>query len=179
MLSSKTAGRQIQSIRSPSQLSALTVWRIIPSRAPNQVLIEAEGASTERVRSWERQLNHLHNACGCEQGSLGLIAGVVGYVLYLFLRSGGWGQPGQSEFWVGLGCVVATTSTGKLLGLLAAQRRLKRVIKEIQSQWKTRYLLDENSGYVEGRRTYSRVWATRCCGRTARSLPDNNRGEGV
>jgi hypothetical protein len=155
------------------------VWRIIPSRTPNRVLIEAEGASAERVRSWEKQLSHLQNVCGCEQGALGLITGAVGYVLYLFLRSGGWGHPGRNEFWVGLGVVVATTSIGKLLGLLVAQRRLKRVIKEIQSQWKPRYLQDQDSGYVGGTRTDSRVWPTRCCGRPTPSLPDHDSGQGV
>lgn len=157
---------QPQHIRHPSQLADLTVWRIIASRVPHPVLIEAEGASAERVLSWGRELSQLQSACGCEQGAFGLLAGVVGYALFLLFGAGGFGHLGRKEIWVGLGVIAVTTSVGKLFGLLAAQRRLKRVIKEIQSQWKPRDLVDQDYGSVDVgmKRTDGRVWPTHCCG---------------
>ncbi len=93
------------------------------------------------------------------------MAGVVVYALFLLLRPGGWGQLGRRELWLGLGVVAATTSAGKLLGLLMAQRRLKRVIREIQAQWRPPQDQDEAQAYTEERRTHGQVRVTRCCGR--------------
>ena len=158
-------GNQPQDIRHPSELATLSVWRLIPSLAPSRVLISADAASADRVRSWERQLSRLQTACGCDQGALGLLVGATGYMAFLFLRSGGWGHPGRKEFWIGFGVVIATTSLGKLLGLWLAQRRLDRVIREIQSQWKRHDPVDPHSRYVGGkRRPDSRIGSTRCCG---------------
>src|SRR5438045_2773526 len=127
---------RLEHIRHPSQLSAPSMWRMIWRRIPPRLLIEAEGTSAERVLTWESQLSHLQSACGCEQGAVGLIVGLGTCLLFLLLRSGGWGHPGRREFWIGLGVVTSTTSVGKLIGLLLAQRKLKRVIKEIQTHWK-------------------------------------------
>jgi hypothetical protein len=157
-------GHQPQNIRHPSQLAALTVWRLMPSLGPGRVLIDAEAASADRVRSWERQLSRLQTACGCEQGALGLLVGVIGYMLFLLLRSGGWGHPARKEFLIGLGVVVATTCVGKLLGLWLAQRRLDRVIKEIQSQWKPHDSVDPDSRYAGVKGPDSRIGSTPCCG---------------
>jgi len=163
-------GSKIQSIRDPSQLAELTVWRIMPSRASKGVVLETEGASVESVREWERQLNYLQNACGCEQGAFGLIIGMIGYIVYLFLRDGGWGHPGKHEFWVGLAVIVFSASVGKLLGLSLAQRRLTQVIREIQSQWKHRRILDQDWGSMDLRRMEVVVWATHCCGEKSTPL---------
>jgi hypothetical protein len=155
---------ELQYIRHPSQLSAASMWLMIRRRTSRRVLIEAEGASAETVRTWESQLSRLQSACGCEQGAAGLIVGLSGYVFFLLLRPGGWGNPGWSEFWVGLGVITGTTSIGKLLGLMWAQWKLKRVIKEIQSHWKARPLDDQGVGGMGVERTDGRVWPTRCCG---------------
>lgn len=157
-------GGQVQRIRHPSQLAALRAWHLFPPRSRDRLAIDAQGSSAEHIRSWERQLNGLRSACGCEQGALGLIVGLVGYGLFLLLRSGGWGHPGRKELWLGLGVVVATTSAGKLLGLVVAQLRLKRVIAEIQAQWRPQQGQDEGPARTEPKRSHGQVRATRCCG---------------
>jgi hypothetical protein len=154
----------LQHIRHPSQLSAMSVWRMIWRRTPPRVQIEAEGASAERVRMWESQMSRLQGACGCEQGAIGLIGGLGVYLLFLLLRPGGWGHPGRREFWIGFGLIVGTTSVGKFLGLLLAQRKLKLVIKEIQTHWKSQPLQDQQSGNTGMRLTEPRMETTRCCG---------------
>lgn len=155
---------QPQNIRHPSQLAALTVWRLMPSLAPGRVLIDPEAAPADRVRSWERELNHLQTACGCEQGAIGLFVGLIGYMFFLLVRSGGWGNPGREEFWIGLGVVVVTTSVAKLLGLWSAQRRLDRVIKEIQSEWKPNNSVGPYSQSEGVHGPDLRIRSTPCCG---------------
>ena len=130
--------REVQSIRHPSQLESLTVWRLKPPRDPPGIHVEAEGPSPERVRSWNRQLTALQAACGCEEGGFGLLAGLLGYLAFLFLRPGGWDHPGWREFWIGMAVITVTTSLGKLVGLLSAQRKLDRLLREIRSEWKPR-----------------------------------------
>lgn len=63
-----------------------------------------------------------HPGCGCEQGAVGLLLGAAGYLAFLFLRPGGWQDAGWPQFWMGSGVVLVTTSLGKLLGIVIAQR---------------------------------------------------------
>ena len=63
-----------------------------------------------------------HPGCGCEQGGIGLLLGVAGYLAFLFLRPGGWQDAGWREFWIGAGIVFLTTSLGKLVGIVLARR---------------------------------------------------------
>jgi hypothetical protein len=158
-------GGQLQRIRHPSQLAALSAWHLFPRRPQDRLEIDAQGPSAARIRAWERELNGLRDACGCEQGAAGLLAGAGGYTLFLLLRSGGWSDVGRRELWIGLVVVVVTTSLGKLLGLFAAQRRLKRLVAEIQGQWQPP--ADLGTGPALGQATWSRALArqTGCCGR--------------
>lgn len=162
-------GDQFQHIRDPSDLETLSVWRLVPSRMPPPIVLGREGAPAWQIRRWEDDLRRLQTACGCEQGAAGLIAGIAAYLFYLLLRPGGWGDPGTRELWIGLGVVVATSSAGKLVGLLAAHRRLKRAVREIQSHWRlpagAQPVSDATA--VEAERDEP-VPAPRCCGRSSR-----------
>jgi len=156
----------VQPIRHPSQLPPVSVWRMIWRRTRPHVRIEGEGVSAERIRIWESQLSRLQGACGCEQGAVGLFAGLGIYLLFLLVRPGGWGHPGRTEFWIGVAVVVSTTSFGKLLGLLLAQRKLRLVMKEIQAEWKPQPLDDIPA--IDARKTISWVGPTPCCGARSR-----------
>lgn len=123
-------------IQHPSGLNALASWRIKPARRPAQVDLQVEGMSPRRVETWERQLTRLQSPCGCDQGAAGLLLGAIGYPLYLALRPGGWGHPASHELWIGVCVIFLTTSLGKAMGILMARRRLRRVIREIQTEWK-------------------------------------------
>jgi len=157
-------GERVQRIRDPSQLGALKAWRLMPSRRYGSIVIETEVLSPEKKRWWEAQLGQLQTACGCEQGAFGLVAGVGAYLLYLLSRSGGWGDPGRRELWIGLGVAAATTSAGKLAGLLMARHKLERVIVDIQSEWNSRRGPDLVAAQAQASRPQNRVWPTRCCG---------------
>lgn len=157
-------GTRVQRIQHPSQLTALTVWRLIPWFAPSRVEIDAQRLSAERVHAWEKELRTLQSACGCDQGAVAMMVGVVSYALYLVLRSGGWGHPGRREFWIGVAVVAVTSSVGKFLGLWLAQRKLDLVIREIQSQWRPDSSPSDGSSYTARQRTESRTNKAGCCG---------------
>lgn len=124
-------------IQEPSQLEGLRVRRLWSWRAPARVAIDAAAAPIERAREWERSLSRLQGACGCEQGGVGLILGLAGYLLFLLLRPGGWGDPGSAELWAGAATLALSSTAGKVIGLRLAQRELQRTAREIRAQWAT------------------------------------------
>lgn len=151
-------------VRDPSQLAHLSVRRLMSWRAPARIAIEAAGTPLERVRSWEQRLGRLQSACGCEQGAIGMVVGLLGYLGYLLLRPGGWGAPGSAELWTGFAVLCVTTSAGKAIGLQRAQRRLQQAAREIRAQWTTQ--TEQVIGPARGSSRGSRgvVHRTACCG---------------
>ena len=150
-------------IGSPSELAEVGAWRMTPSHARERVRLEAPGAPLEKVRAWEAQLTRHQSPCGCEQGALGLVIGVAGSLAYLLLRPGGWGDPGWREFWIGLTVVVVATSLGKLFGILFAKHKLRRITREIQSEWKPQRPPGREFGSAVMSEARAKP-ATRCCG---------------
>ncbi|HEU4730019.1 MAG TPA: hypothetical protein VFT22_19110 [Kofleriaceae bacterium] len=124
-------------IRDPSQLgSLLSSWRLTPPRRPREIHIAADDAARAHVRAWEQQLSRLHSSCGCDQGAAGLLVGGIGYLLFMLVRRGGWASPGWHDLWVACGVMLVTTSMGKLIGIVSARRRLRRLVEHIQAEWK-------------------------------------------
>ena len=123
-------------ISRPSELEELDSWRLMPPAERPQLQLKVAGTATEKIRLWERDLTRLQSPCGCEQGAGGLVVGIAGYLVYLLLRSGGWGHPGWREFWIGCGVVAATTSIGKVLGMALGRRKLRQLIRQIRAEWK-------------------------------------------
>jgi hypothetical protein len=123
-------------ITDPSELDSLDSWRVGPPAQTTQLQLKVNGAAAEKVRAWERQLTRHQSPCGCEQGAVGLLVGVVGYLFYLVLRPGGWAHAGWRELWTGCVVVGITASVGKLLGILLGRRKLRRLIREIRAEWK-------------------------------------------
>lgn len=152
-------------IREPSQLEGLSVRRLLSWRAPARIVIDAAGTPDERVQEWERGLSRLQGACGCEQGGAGLILGLAGYLLFLLLRPGGWGDPGSTELWIGAATLTVTSTAGKVIGLWLAQRELQRTAREIRAQWVTQKAGGSPAPRGAPHRTTSSIHKTSgCCG---------------
>ncbi len=128
--------RDTQIIRHPSQLMGLKVWNALQVRSFGQIKIEAEQVPKEEILVWEKSLNRLYFACGCDKAAVGLLLGVVACVIWFSMRPGGLTIPGWSGLWIGVVVVIFTTGIGKMIGLWIAQRRLTRLIKQIESDWK-------------------------------------------
>lgn len=127
----------------------------------------------ERARAWERRLSRLQGACGCEEGGIGLLVGVAGYLLYLTLRPGGWSPLDNFDLWAGLAVLFIGTSAGKLLGLRIAQRELQNAAWEIRAQWAARQSKD-GPGLTEAAQNFRHgIRASTCCGDSRRNVSGN------
>jgi hypothetical protein len=154
---------ELITISDPSDLDSLESWKMTPPMAHVPVHLNASGPPIDKIRRWEKQLTRLHSSCGCEQGAGGLLVGVFSYLIYLLVRPGGWGHPGSRDWWIGCGVVVVTSCAGKVLGILGSRRRLRRVIREIQTEWKPQRPQPRDFGTVTA---FQPTSSRRCCGGT-------------
>lgn len=65
------------------------------------------------------------SACGCEEGSVVMLLGLVAYAVVVALRPGGLGAVGWGEVGVGVAVAFAAALTGKIAGILRARWRLR------------------------------------------------------
>lgn len=120
-------------LRSPSQLSSLSVFSQLRSPGPKRVVIQDDRLDPETRRAWEQQISRRYSACGCDIGALSMLISIVGYVGWLAIR------PDAFAWNDTLSCsvvIIGAALIGKLIGLWLAQRRLTALVKEIQWQWK-------------------------------------------
>ncbi len=75
----------------------------------------------------ETRIAGLRNACGCKEGSAALVLAVGAYLLWPVLF------PDAETTWgkvlVGVAIALGSAVVGKLLGLLVAQVRLRRLLR--------------------------------------------------
>lgn len=125
--------RETREIHHPSQLVGLTVWRTLRARSLGPIHIAGKDVTPERARMWERQLNTLQRACGCEAAGMGLAVGLAIAVIAW------WSSDAAVTTGVavarGLVIVFAAAIIGKGVGLWRAQQRLNRLISEIRGEW--------------------------------------------
>lgn len=123
-------------ITHPAELSALSTlpWRRMPGWGRVVVADNTVPESTRLV--WEQQLNRLYFACGCDRAALGLVLGIIGFGAWVALRPGRWSSFGGRDVVTGVIAVGVVAGTGKLTGLIRANEKLKRAIRDIQHEWK-------------------------------------------
>ncbi len=122
-------------IQHPSELNALTRFPFAPRRTRGKLRL-AETFGGDKRQLLEKQLNRHYFACGCSEGAKGLILGfLLGVVVACYL--------GLSADWQGyrlsyplLAGTLLGAVAGKIIGLLRANTRLQRTVREIQGAWK-------------------------------------------
>ena len=125
-----------QVITHPAQLNGLSVLPGIRTPGAGRIVTEDERVDSKTRSQWDALLNKHYFACGCDKAAVGMLIGVIAAALWYFA---GGAAPEASVMMLGLtalGIVVALTVTGKFAGLMMAQRKLDRVIQDIQSAWK-------------------------------------------
>lgn len=124
-------------IRHPDDLDTLSAIPGLRMPGSGPIRIEAGDELDPKLRQdYERRLNRHYFACGCDKAALGMVVGVVGYIGWMSLRSGGWERLGWPDLWLGLAVVVAATAAGKFIGRVQADRQLKAVAGELRRVWK-------------------------------------------
>ncbi|MEA2934072.1 MAG: hypothetical protein QOD74_718 [Variibacter sp.] len=122
-------------IRSPHELAALSVMPLMQPRPRRPIRLATETITEEQRATWERQLNRAYGACGCGEASLGTLTGLL--IAGGGLAIVGAGSPGFG--WADAGVLVAGvavgTALGKFMGLGRAQAKLRRLVREIRTQW--------------------------------------------
>jgi hypothetical protein len=120
----------------PSQLNSLSTWPIVRTPGIGRIVLDQKFQHPNK-ETWEKGLNRDYYACGCDTGAKALVAGLIGCLAiaamgYLDGRI----SVGKAVL-VGLVGPLILAGIGKLYGLAKANGRLKKTIREIQSNWKT------------------------------------------
>ena len=118
-------------ISHPSQLEALSVLPIKRSPGRRRVAIADHLiASPQQREALEGELNRRLFACGCTAATAGLLLAVFGYFAWALIANPDIGLLGHAGRC--LLAMIAGSVIGKLVGLAAAESRLKQTIAEVK-----------------------------------------------
>lgn len=122
----------------PSQLNSLSTMPWAHGNGIGKIVLD-ESFQHPKKEQLEMELNKAYYACGCDQGAKALILGLL-----LFAVIGGAGH-----FYAAwslskiistlLGGSIVMAISGKFIGLMIANKRLKHTRREIQSNWKPKW----------------------------------------
>lgn len=118
----------------PSQLNALSVLPWMHRTGLGKILL-ADTYVNDNKQQMEMELNKSYHACGCSEGAKALLLGLIAFSIAgtagYFYASLTW----QQAITTVAGGTVLMALLGKFAGLLMANRKLKKTIREIQSNW--------------------------------------------
>jgi hypothetical protein len=122
-------------IRDPRELDGL---RVLPGlRTPGLGRIHlapAEGLDADAKGDFERRLNKLYFACGCDAAALFV---ALGFLVYLgWIGFGDSDRSGLRPWALGLFVVVIAAALGKFVGRLRADREFRQTVAELKRAWK-------------------------------------------
>ncbi len=88
--------------------------------------------------AWQARLDRLNHACGCAEGAVGLIVGLVAALVLAIAQPGGI----RATSWRDVGCgaliVVVAAIAGKCLGLWRARNERRRIAAELNELIRSR-----------------------------------------
>jgi hypothetical protein len=120
----------------PSQLNALSALPLKRFVAPGSIRLGGSLAGHPQRELWEKQINASYRACGCNESSLGLGAGLIAGGLYAASGAAESTIPWLSTTVIVIGAAIAGAALGKLAGRVRANMRLQRTINTIRPHWK-------------------------------------------
>ncbi len=123
---------EVLSVRSASELDAVTRARPGLRRPRGRVALEIPALEAAERARWERRVNRHYRACGCEAGAVLTVLAALAYGVYL-LRFGG--LSARAPLMVaalGIAVVLAAAVVGKGLGLLYARLRLLGLVAALR-----------------------------------------------
>ena len=95
-----------------------------------RIVIQTDTLDSRQKAFYEKKLNDLYFACGCELGAACCVIALGGYVFYSLIFTSGY-----SFHWIfvkkGLVILILAGLTGKIAGLLFAKYRLKNIVKRL------------------------------------------------
>jgi hypothetical protein len=115
-------------IATRSDLQALP-RRLSPGQSPVRLSLVLPGLAEPERTLWEARLAALLSACGCSEGAIGLVIGLVPATALAFglhLAPDGWARWG-----VFLTVLVLASFGGKYVGLARARRRMREEVDRL------------------------------------------------
>jgi len=122
-------------ITEPQQLNDIRIWPLPFFRPDTTVRIVSRDVSPDQKNAWEKQLNQHVIDCGCELAGMGVIMGVVAYLLWIIFGPTKLAALNLTHLWQGLAVAIIGLSFGKIWGLIRARMRLSEVVQNIQERW--------------------------------------------
>jgi hypothetical protein len=122
-------------ISHPSQLNSLSVLPLAKISGIGTIRLTGTFEGHPQRAEFEEKLNKQYRACGCDSSAKSLIVGVAASAAFAAFRmsTGEWSL-GYSVAVV-LGVSVLALGAGKLYGLVRANGRLKKTLRDIQEIW--------------------------------------------
>jgi hypothetical protein len=128
---------RITEFNHPSQLNSLNPFSLFRKSGLGTLKL-SQDYNHENKHNWEKELNKYYYACGCSEGSKGLLLFLVVGIAYFGINS----YLGNSNLWLSAGTALGISFSGavfgKIVGLYKANNKLKRTVYSIQSHWKVK-----------------------------------------
>lgn len=99
-----------------------------------RICLELESLDARQVRYFERRLNQLAAACGCESGATFAVIALAGYIGYVLLTTGWHPRWSVSSGAWGVAVFLVGAVLGKLVGLVRARARLVRELEHLAAR---------------------------------------------
>ena len=116
---------QINNIEELQHLRTRATPKLVPGGG--RIKLNIAGFTEKHRLRWENRINTYYSACGCFEGSVSILVGVMLYVAYLLLRNAA-----SPLGWVDLisvfVLVLLAGAFGKLYGLYQGKIKLKKTI---------------------------------------------------
>ncbi len=121
----------------PSQLNTLNSFSLFRKHGLGRLKL-ANKFDHKNKQVWENELNKHYYACGCSEGSKGLLLFLLGSLIYIGV-----------SFYLGersvltlagsfFGITLSGAIIGKIWGLSKANNKLKRTVHMIQANWEVK-----------------------------------------
>ncbi|MGH7501699.1 MAG: hypothetical protein ACREL7_08060 [Longimicrobiales bacterium] len=108
------------------------VWRI-GRRRFTDVRVDSPVLSASNNTQRTVRLRSLYFACGCNEGKVASVLGLVGFALWMLIRPGGIASFSAFDIVIGVAIVGVAGLTGKFLALTLARRILARLIATLEA----------------------------------------------
>ena len=92
----------------------------------SDIVIKVDSLPAARAEKWESRLNAAYHDCGCAAGAVAAIGTLVLGIAYFYMQPGGLRSASAYEYFTLFLLFIFSTGLGKVVGLILAQRRLRR-----------------------------------------------------
>ncbi len=121
-------------IHSVDELSQLLKKSFFSLSREGKIKLDTDKIEHNKKLYWEEQLADYYYDCGCAQGSMSMIFGIMGILTWHRYHSHGFNFSWSMIISYSI-TVIVISFTGKFTALYLTRRKLKRLVEKIQQEW--------------------------------------------